>query len=222
MRDLLNILLNSSYAALIFFAAGATLSSAFAKSPLLRIAGGLIVIAIALCIPISIRSVFAWLVSTVERPTFPGFVLLAALSHSAVAGRGLANIPEFRFATGVLAIAGFVLYPSAMGYFDCDTYTIGFSGYVLPTAIAVLIAYALFRGYLVTAFALNVAAAGFLLHLGASGNLWDYIIDPIAWIIGCSTWMTLALRRLVQRLKRRKDKAAIQPSCGIGETPISH
>jgi hypothetical protein len=223
MTNILNILLNSSYAALIFFAAGAALASAVVKSPLLRVAAGIVVVAAALCIPISVRSLFEWLVSTVERPSFPGFVLLAALSVSAVTGWHIEASSEFRFATAVLAIAGLVLYPSATGYIDFDTYTFGYSGYVLPTAVAAIIAYTLFRGYLITAFALNVAIAAFLLHLGVSRNLWDYVMDTIACILGCGTWIALAVHFLITRLRRAfRITSAVQPSSGIGETPISH
>lgn len=222
MTNVLNILLNSLNAALIFFAAGAALSSVVVKSPSLRIAAGIVVVAAALCIPISTRSTFEWLVSTVERPSFPGFVLLAVLAIAAVTGRRIELIPEFRFATAVLATAGLVLYPSATGYIDFDTYTLGYSGYALPTAIAAVIAYALYRGYLITAFALNVAIAAFLLHLGASQNLWDYVMDTIACIIGCGTWIALALLYLITRFTRSNAGSRIQPSSGIGETPISH
>jgi hypothetical protein len=222
MTNVVNILLNSSNAALIIFAAAAALSSIVAKSPSMRVAAGILAIAVALCIPISIRSAFQWLVSTVERPSFPGFVLLVALAVSAVTGRPVAVFPEFRFATAVFAIAGTVLYPAAMGYFDFDPYIVGYSGYLLPTAVALVIAYALFRDYLVSAFALNVAIAAFLLHFGASRNLWDHIMDPVAWIIGCGTWIALAVYYLIARLKRPNGPVPLQPSSGIGETPISH
>jgi len=222
MTNVVTILLNSANAALLVFATGAALSCIVTRSPYVRFAIGIVAIVTALCIPISTRSGFEWIVSTLERPSFPGFVLLVALSISAVTGRLLEVFPEFRFATAVFAIAGMVLYPAAMGYFDRDTYVVGYSGYMLPTGVAVVIAYALFRGYLITALTLNVAIAGFLLHLGASRNLWDYVMDPVAWLIGCGAWIALAAQYLIARFIRPREPAPAQPSSGIGETPISH
>jgi hypothetical protein len=149
-------------------------------------------------------------------------VLLFALALSTVRGWLLASSAEFRFATLTAALAGLALYPAAMGFFDYDMYVLGFGGYLLPSTVAGVIAYAIFRGYLVTALALNVSVAAFLAGLGESRNLWDYVIDPIAAIIGCGTWIVFAVRFLLFRFGPAKPLAAPQPSSGIGETPISH
>ncbi|MBS0250713.1 MAG: hypothetical protein JSR78_06570 [Proteobacteria bacterium] len=222
MTQTMHILLNSTNAALIIFTAAAGLAAAFTKSPFVRFGAGLAVIAATLCIFAGPRSLFMWTVSAVERPSFPGFVLLCVLSISTTTGRRVATSAEYRFATLAFALAGLALYPSATGFINADPYVLGYSGYVLPAALAVVIAYALWRGYFISAFALNVGIAAFLLGAGPSRNLWDYIMDPVASIIGCGTWIVLAIGFLTGLTKRAKILSPTQPSAGIGETPISH
>jgi hypothetical protein len=214
------VVLNATYAAMILFTVAAAAASIFTKSPRQRIAAGIAGLLVAFCVAISTRSLLAWGVSAVERPSIPGFVLLFALALSTVRGWLLAPSAEFRFATLAAALAGLALYPAAMGFFDYDMYVLGFGGYLLPATVAGVIAYAIFRGYLVTALVLNVAVATFVADLGESRNLWDYVIDPIAAIIGCGTWIIFAVRFLIFRFN--PARAAPQPSSGIGETPISH
>lgn len=222
MIDVMNILLNSTNAALIIFSTAAAVAGTFTKSPMIRLAAGLAVLAASLCIPISLRSLFEWTVSAVERPSFPGFVLLAIIAVSATTGWRVETLGEFRFATLVLAVAGCALYPGATGFLNADPYVVGYSGYLLPAAVALVIAYALWRAYFITAVTLNIAIAGFLLDAGTSRNLWDYIMDPVAWIIGCGTWIAIAAGFLMKRVAPVKALAPDQPSSGIGETPISH
>ena len=80
----------------------------------------------------------------------------------------------------------------------------------------------IWRGYFLTALALNVAIVTFLLNAGASRNLWDYVMDPVAWFIGCGTWLALAAGFVIERFRPAKSLVPVQPSSGIGETPISH
>jgi hypothetical protein len=215
-------LLNSTNAALIIFMASAAAASCFTKSPMKRALAGIAVVLVTLCITISARSLFGWTASAVERPSLPGFVLLVALAISATTVRRIATSAEYRFDAMLLAVGGLVLYPGAMGILDYDTYMIGYSGYLLPAAVALIVAYAIFRGYLLTAVTLNVAIAAFLLGIGESRNFWDYILDPVAWMIGCGAWIVIAVRYLIAQIKPAKVLVPVQPSSGIGETPISH
>src|ERR1700753_3804734 len=99
MMAFLKILFNDMYAALILFTAGAAVTSIFAKSVVARIVVGWAAVLVALCVSISSRSLFAWGVSAVDRPSVPAFVLLVALAHFTVRGWRLAPSAEFRFAT---------------------------------------------------------------------------------------------------------------------------
>jgi hypothetical protein len=198
-----NFLLNHSYAALIVFTATAALTIGLTRSFLWRAAAGIAGVLISLCVPFLGRSLFEWVVSAVERPSLPGFLLLVILAISATTGRHLWPSAEFRFATSMVALAGFVLYPASVGFLDYDTYTLGYGGYSLPIAIALVLAYAVYRGYFLTALALNAAIGLFLLGAGWSLNLWDYIIDPVAWIAAIGAWVGVVGRSLMVRNSRK-------------------
>ena len=66
---------------------------------------------LAACLTISGRSLFDWLVSAIERPSAPGLLLMIMFAISAATGRSYQSVPEFRFGTAVLMLAGLVLYP---------------------------------------------------------------------------------------------------------------
>jgi hypothetical protein len=201
MINVADYLLDRSSASLLLFMAGAALAALIRLSPAKRVGAGLAAIALAASIPISTRSGFEWIVSAIGRPSAPGLLLLATLAVATVIGRNLNDNRECRFATGLLAITGFILYPGATGYLDFDTYALGYSGYVLPAALVAILAYALYRRYFFVVAALDVAIIAFLLSAGRSNNLWDYVIDPVAWLIGIGTWIFLLVRAVVRRSK---------------------
>ena len=162
---------------------------------------------------ISGRSLFDWLVSAIERPSAPGLLLMIVFAISAATGRRYQSVPQFRFGTAVLMLAGFVLYPAAIGFLNYDTYVLGYSGYLLPLLLAAILGYAIYRRYVLVALALNVAILGFLLSAGRSLNLWDYVIDPVAWLLAIGSWAAIAINLLRRKLVAKPSRlAAPQPS----------
>ena len=55
-------------------------------------------------------------------------------------------MPEFRFGTAVLVLAGLSL-PGAVGFLNYDTYVLGYAGYLLPLLLAATLGYAIYRRY---------------------------------------------------------------------------
>jgi hypothetical protein len=201
MMPPVDYLLDRSSAALLVFAAAAALSHVVRISPRARAAAGLIAIAAALLVPISTRSAFDWLVSAIERPSAAGLLLLLLFAISATTRRRFDTNSEFRFGTAVLALTGALLYPGAIGFLNYDTYVLGYSGYVLPLLIVSLVAYALYRRYFFIVATLNIAILAFLLDAGRSRNLWDYIIDPVAWLLAIGAWVTIAATAAIRSAK---------------------
>ncbi|HET6389319.1 hypothetical protein [Hyphomicrobium sp.] len=204
----IDFLLNRASATLVIFLVSAAIAGLFTRSPVWRAVFGLAGILIALVIGISTRSLLEWTTSAIERPSLPGLVVLIVLAIATIGDWKPGASAEFRFATLMLAIAGTILYPAAVGFLDYDTYVLGYSGYVLPLALATILAYAIFRRYLITALVLNVAIAAFLLGAGHSVNLWDYVVDPVAWLIGMGTWIALGVKRVMARFTPAKTLAA--------------
>ena len=208
-----NFLLDRTSAALIIFAAFAALTGIATMKPAARIGAGLIGLILAACVTISGRSLFDWLVSAIERPSAPGLLLMIVFAISAATGRRYQSVPQFRFGTAVLMLAGFVLYPAAIGFLNYDTYILGYSGYLLPLLLAAILGYAIYRRYVLVALALNVAILGFLLSAGRSLNLWDYVIDPVAWLLAIGSWAAIAINLLRRKLVAKPSRlAAPQPS----------
>jgi hypothetical protein len=164
---------------------------------------GVAAIVIAACVRISTRSGFEWMVSAIERPSAPGLLLLLVFAFTAVTGRTFDRNAEYRFGTGALVIAGLILYPGAVGFLNYDPYVLGYSGYILPLALVALLAYALYRRYVFIVVALNIAILAFLLNAGRSLNLWDYVIDPVAWFLAIGAWLAIAATFLFRKATAR-------------------
>ena len=198
-----NFLLDRTSATLIIFAAFAAIAGIVTMKPTVRSCVGLIGLILTACLTISGRSLFDWAVSAIERPSAPGLLLMIVFAMSAATGRSYLLVPEFRFGTAVLVLAGLLLYPGAIGFLNYDTYVLGYSGYLLPLLLALILGYAIYGRYVLAAVALNVGILGFLLGAGRSLNLWDYVIDPVAWILAIGSWVAIAVTLL-----RRKSIAA--------------
>ena len=198
-----NFLLDRTSATLIIFAAFAAIAGIVTMKPTVRSCVGLIGLILTACLTISGRSLFDWAVSAIERPSAPGLLLMIVFAMSAATGRSYLSVPEFRFGTAVLVLAGLLLYPGAIGFLNYDTYVLGYSGYLLPLLLALILGYAIYGRYVLAAVALNVGILGFLLGAGRSLNLWDYVIDPVAWILAIGSWVAIAITLL-----RRKSIAA--------------
>ena len=90
---------------------------------------------------------------------------------------------------------GFTLYPSALGWGHFDVYTLGWNFSALTVAMGALSLVLLWRG---NRFSLVLAAALLAWQLGLleSRNLWDYLVDPILFLLSAAV--------LVGKLVRRK------------------
>ena len=208
-----NFLLDRTSAALIIFAVMAALTGIATMKPAARIGAGLAGLILAACLTISGRSLFGWLVSAIERPSAPGLLLMIMFAISAATERSYQSVPEFRFGTATLMLAGLGLYPGATGILNYDTYVLGYSGYLLPLLLAATLSYAIYRRHVFIAMALNVAILGFLLSAGRSLNLWDYVIDPVAWLLAIGSWAAIAINLLRRKLVATPSRlAAPQPS----------
>ncbi len=208
MMSVIDYCLDRSSSVLLLFVAGAALGLIVRCRPATRIILGLAAIAVAACVHISIRSGFEWIVSAIERPSAPGLLLLIIFAFTTVTGRSFDRSAEYRFGTGALVVAGLILYPGATGILNYDTYVLGYSGYLLPLALAALLAYAIYRRYLFILAALDIGIAGFLLSAGRSLNLWDYVIDPVAWFLAIGAWIAILVLFLFRKATARSPVPA--------------
>lgn len=201
MTIAVDYVLDRSSAALLVFTAATALSWVVRISPAKRAVVGLAAIAVAALIHISTRSGFEWIVSAIERPSAPGLLLLTLYAITATTGRRFDDRAEFRFGIAMLALAGLALYPGATGFLNYDPYVLGYSGYLLPLALVAILAYAVYRRFFFVVAALNVGILGFLLSAGRSLNLWDYVIDPVGWMLAMGAWITIFITIVIRTVK---------------------
>jgi len=99
-----------------------------------------------------------------------------------------------------LCLLGTLLYLSTFGFIDFDLYHLGYlSPLMLLFFSAVILFLILFNRIL--GYVWLFALIGFYFKLQSSNNLWDYLYDPLLWLVlltnGVSSVLSLQLRRKV-------------------------
>ena len=115
-------------------------------------------------------------------------MLAAALAatltgHDLLGGRSRAALRVWAAAVGAL------LYPLTLGLTRFDPYELGFRPRVLVLVVAALAIWWWWRQR-GAALILAAGVAAFNWHLLESGNLWDYLVDPVLaiWSLGALAW----------------------------------
>ncbi len=80
------------------------------------------------------------------------------------------------------ATIGVLLYPTALGLGPFDPYAMGFANPLLPLLLSTAAAVVWWRGQRATAVVLLAVLGSWLLALGESQNLWDYLLDAWLWL----------------------------------------
>ena len=81
-----------------------------------------------------------------------------------------------------VSIIGLLLYLSTFGFFKVDFYSYGYLSWTMLWFISGLsFLLMLFNRRL--GLVLMVALLGFYLKLQSSNNLWDYLLDPVLWLV---------------------------------------
>lgn len=99
----------------------------------------------------------------------------------------------------LIALAAIALYPMALGVGAYDTYRLGYGN---PQFIAVLLLIALaasFRKYPLIAFCIALSTLAWTIGWYESGNLWDYLLDPLLAIYALSILVIQVSKRLISR-----------------------
>jgi hypothetical protein len=96
-------------------------------------------------------------------------------------------------------LAGLALYPSALGWGRFDVYTLGWNFSPLTVAVGALSIWLIWRGHQFH-WVLVAALLAWQLGLLESRNLWDYLVDPILFL--------LSIVALVGKVRSRKRPAS--------------
>ena len=179
---------------LLFVAAGFAIGSAFSRAPAVRL-GVAAALTLVSLIPLGGVGGFALLFSVLgplSVATILGIGILLGLSLGVVPQAVRRDLLAL---AAVIAALGIVLYPAAIGLLPWDAYQLGFEGAALPAVLIVIALAAAAYGLLVIPLWIAVAAIAWQARLFASLNLWDYLIDPVAWL-ACLIILVRAAARL--------------------------
>jgi hypothetical protein len=89
----------------------------------------------------------------------------------------------------LLVVTALLLYPFALGLTGFDSYSLGYAN---PWLLAILFIMALllwWRTYYFLAISLAASVAAWSLQMLESGNLWDYLLDPVFVVLLLLTYM---------------------------------
>jgi hypothetical protein len=165
----------------LIFALGFTIGAAFSRAQALRF-GVAAAFSVLSLIPFGDIRGFTLVFSL-----FGPLSVATILGSAIFVGLSLGVLPqslrrELRAAAAVVAVLGIVLYPAAMGLLPWDAYRLGFQGAMLPAALICIALAAAAFGLFIVPLWISLAAMASQTRLFASLNLWDYLIDPVAWL----------------------------------------
>ncbi len=111
--------------------------------------------------------------------SLPGMTLLAAFVTHRLGGPTLLPPAEREGWLRALPLLALLLYPPSLGLGGFDPYGLGFADPGLPVILVFAALLLWFSGRRASALLLSAILWGWLLGLGESDNLWDYLLD--AW-----------------------------------------
>lgn len=139
----------------------------------------LVAAALAISIPVADTSLIAALRGLFAGLSVATVVVLAALFAARVRCGGVFARGERGLIALLAAVTGVLFYPPVLGLGPVDPYAWGYGGLILPLLAGAAALLAWMAGVRVLALALVLALPAWRLHLLASPNLWDYLIDPM-------------------------------------------
>ncbi len=150
-------------------------------------------------IPIGGLYIFEYFISLVGHLSITTIVLLASVLIERLTGHTLVKANDKLTAYFTIAGASVILYPAAYGLIQFNIYSLGFGSLPFFAALMLLaILFTILRRNL-AALSITLSVFAYSLHLMASNNLWDYLIDPALAIyafIRLAGWLFRIIRPL--------------------------
>lgn len=150
---------------------------------------GLVVGAILLMVPIKglslvgyVRGVFG------DLSVATGMISLFTL-HWIIIGEKRFYSPQFRQFLWGIAGLGLILYPLALGLGPLDPYRWGFHSTLMIGVCFVVAVIALLKEHYLFLWWMLLGNAFYYFGFLESHNLWDYLIDPVAWLYAMGYWV---------------------------------
>ena len=139
--------------------------------------------ALAVFVPIGDLSIAAWVRGVTGDLSAATLVLAGAACFTQLTGRTLIGHRDKRALCWLLAFAAAFLYPFALGWTPFDPYALGFGSVEFVTALLLVTLAAWGARLNLIVLVVVVAVLAFLAGAYESRNLWDTLIDPLAWLL---------------------------------------
>lgn len=157
--------------------------------------------------PLGDFTLWRWCLSVHANPSVLLVGFLTAYVGSRLTGTIWLTERDRQVAYLLGAIAGTVLYGSATGFLASDLYASAWEGRAVVVVVG-LLAVALIATGNRTGILLAAALAAQVAGLLESHNTWDYVIDPVFWILSLYGLVHLGARRLWALLRTACSRAA--------------
>ncbi len=159
------------------------------------------VVAFALCfVPIGGLPLWRLGFGLWPNPSLPLVGLMIATLSARVAGRTLFTAMDRESIWIFGAVAGSILYLHNVVPLGADLYYWGWDSRVMPIGVGLVAVGLLRAGYRLGALLL-LAMIAFAAGALESTNLWDYVVDPVYWLIS----LGVVTKRAVGAWKRRRS-----------------
>ena len=192
----------------VLFSAGFILAGTVARKPLHCAAAGAVFTAVICFAPAGGGTLIGHLKGLQYEPSIGSVLIFTALVCARVSSMPPGLTPERRPAAirnaaaglnGLLAatlLAGCALYPMALGLGPFDPYALGYDSRSIAVAAVGSWMLIWFNRMELAAWWILLAALAALMELGESGNLFDYLLDPIA-LAAALAWAAGKFCRLI-------------------------
>jgi hypothetical protein len=104
--------------------------------------------------------------------------------------------------TLLVVLGGLFLYPLALGLGQLDPYRLGYQPQIMLSILFIVGLYFWYKQYYFLVFVLTSAVLCFNLRLLESNNLWDYLLDPLLFVVFLKiAWSPEALANFKHRIR---------------------
>lgn len=150
-------------------------------NPVRKLAGIAIVLLLAF-IPLDGSSPWLWFKGLIGSLSVVSVALLLNYLVTSLSGKVLLADASRRVLFGFILITGLVLYPATLGLSLFDPYQAGYGVLVALVVLAIALV-AWVTGRQAAAVVLAVVVLADQAAIVASLNTWDYLLDPLVWLV---------------------------------------
>ncbi len=98
-------------------------------------------------------------------------------------GRAVYQAGEKKYFILLVLSGGLFLYPFALGIGQFDPYRLGYMPQLLLSVLFCAAVYFWYKQYYFLVFVLTTVSLSYTLRILESNNLWDYLLDPLLWLV---------------------------------------